>query len=401
VGSRGRIASQSIGPDSQAAGACSLTGGTTPRVERFANDRPRSLRSSGNCASRRTVDSTSCCVELPLLVRNQKIVTFVRQRVGNLGMSKWMTIAFVLCALVLAGCYEGTKESKSGSQSEGNSQARSGGNGQVSSNASGSANPGARTGTGAASGTADNGTSNGPSAGVGTARSGAANSGNTAATEGQSTTTSGTESNANSAAQSQTEARATASGDAEKAGAGSNASAPTNPSSSASAPSNPGSSASAPTNPGSNAAPAPVPGGTASNEPASPPSQGAGAASGTTAVAPRPATTPSNKEPARTATPQNTATPQQEQSSSPVQLSRPQIRELQRALARQGFDTGSADGILGARTRQAIRAFQSKRGMQVTGDLDRITLGALGLTVSGELREGPGYASSRPPESKR
>lgn len=48
-------------------------------------------------------------------------------------------------------------------------------------------------------------------------------------------------------------------------------------------------------------------------------------------------------------------------------LSRTERVALQEALARRGFNPGDADGILGARTRAAIRAFQKTQGMPQDG----------------------------------
>lgn len=43
------------------------------------------------------------------------------------------------------------------------------------------------------------------------------------------------------------------------------------------------------------------------------------------------------------------------------------IADLQLALAQYGYDPGPADGILGGRTRNAIRLFQADAGLQVDG----------------------------------
>ena len=50
------------------------------------------------------------------------------------------------------------------------------------------------------------------------------------------------------------------------------------------------------------------------------------------------------------------------------------IKELQRVLTARGFDAGVADGIFGARTEAAVRAFQATF---VTGIADERTLAAL------------------------
>jgi N-acetylmuramoyl-L-alanine amidase len=49
----------------------------------------------------------------------------------------------------------------------------------------------------------------------------------------------------------------------------------------------------------------------------------------------------------------------------------------QRELARLGFDPGPIDGYMGARTREAVRAFQKARGLAQDGILGPVTMGAL------------------------
>src|SRR5689334_22740700 len=46
-------------------------------------------------------------------------------------------------------------------------------------------------------------------------------------------------------------------------------------------------------------------------------------------------------------------------------------------LVRQGISPGSIDGLLGAQTRAALRAFQQREGLPATGALDDATLGRL------------------------
>lgn len=49
------------------------------------------------------------------------------------------------------------------------------------------------------------------------------------------------------------------------------------------------------------------------------------------------------------------------------------MADAQRRLAELGFDPGPADGMAGARTSAALRAFQKQRGLDVTGRLDAAT----------------------------
>jgi peptidoglycan hydrolase-like protein with peptidoglycan-binding domain len=54
------------------------------------------------------------------------------------------------------------------------------------------------------------------------------------------------------------------------------------------------------------------------------------------------------------------------------------ITALQRVLASIGFNPGKLDGIMGPRTRRAIRAFQTRNRLKVDGIVGSQTRGALG-----------------------
>ena len=58
-------------------------------------------------------------------------------------------------------------------------------------------------------------------------------------------------------------------------------------------------------------------------------------------------------------------------------LSRAERREVQEHLIAQGFDIGNADGMIGPKSREAIRSFQSTRGMPVDGRAGGRVLDAL------------------------
>ncbi|MEQ1708704.1 MAG: lytic murein transglycosylase [Terricaulis sp.] len=60
----------------------------------------------------------------------------------------------------------------------------------------------------------------------------------------------------------------------------------------------------------------------------------------------------------------------------PRALDRAGIRELQRLLNRLGHSVGRADGRIGARTRNAIRAFERARGLEVRGRATNVVLDA-------------------------
>ena len=53
------------------------------------------------------------------------------------------------------------------------------------------------------------------------------------------------------------------------------------------------------------------------------------------------------------------------------------VRRLQRMLERRGFAVGPADGVYGAKTTAAVKAFQTKRSLQIDGIVGPKTMEAL------------------------
>ncbi|MBC7767336.1 MAG: lytic murein transglycosylase [Phycisphaerales bacterium] len=66
---------------------------------------------------------------------------------------------------------------------------------------------------------------------------------------------------------------------------------------------------------------------------------------------------------------------------TPRGLQRAGIRELQRLLNRLGYRAGTADGVIGERTRAAIRSFERARGMEVRGRATDVVLEAARATA--------------------
>jgi peptidoglycan hydrolase-like protein with peptidoglycan-binding domain len=60
----------------------------------------------------------------------------------------------------------------------------------------------------------------------------------------------------------------------------------------------------------------------------------------------------------------------------------PVVQQAQTTLAAQGFDPGPPDGAFGAKTANAVEAFQRKNGLKETGDLDATTLEKLSIDTS-------------------
>ena len=90
------------------------------------------------------------------------------------------------------------------------------------------------------------------------------------------------------------------------------------------------------------------------------------------------------------------AQPGASQGVAAITLNEDQVRQLQQALNDNGFDAGEVDGVFGARTRAALSRFQSKAGLQPTGQMDQQTLALVGL--SGQAQQ-PAAAPAAPDQS--
>ena len=68
--------------------------------------------------------------------------------------------------------------------------------------------------------------------------------------------------------------------------------------------------------------------------------------------------------------------------SMPAYESRDTIRSVQQNLNDHGYNAGPVDGIMGPRTRAALKEFQQANGLKEDGRLDQQTLAALGVEQS-------------------
>jgi peptidoglycan hydrolase-like protein with peptidoglycan-binding domain len=59
------------------------------------------------------------------------------------------------------------------------------------------------------------------------------------------------------------------------------------------------------------------------------------------------------------------------------QPDRTQVERVQKALKTAGHDPGAIDGVMGARTSAALKAYQEKHGLSASGQLDEATLAKL------------------------
>jgi opacity protein-like surface antigen len=108
---------------------------------------------------------------------------------------------------------------------------------------------------------------------------------------------------------------------------------------------------------------------------------------------------------------QNSSTnPQQDQNSlnnqqqaqntiNPSQLSTQQVRQIQQALNKQGFDAGHVDGRWGADTAKAVKNYQQRNQMQANGKLDQQTLQGLGVNMTAQQNGRQNGVSPQQPTS--
>ena len=53
------------------------------------------------------------------------------------------------------------------------------------------------------------------------------------------------------------------------------------------------------------------------------------------------------------------------------------IRNIQLILAKNGYDAGAPDGVMGGKTTKAIAAYQAANGMKSTGEVDEALVRSL------------------------
>ncbi len=76
------------------------------------------------------------------------------------------------------------------------------------------------------------------------------------------------------------------------------------------------------------------------------------------------------------------------------------VKQAQEKLSAAGMDAGQADGKLGPKTQAAVKDFQQSKGIQASGQLDRQTLAALGVSgSSGSSTSSPSASASSPSAS--
>jgi regulator of extracellular matrix RemA (YlzA/DUF370 family) len=97
--------------------------------------------------------------------------------------------------------------------------------------------------------------------------------------------------------------------------------------------------------------------------------------------------------------PNNTETannqPSNEQTISPKTLSRNDVRQVQQALDKNGFQVGRVDGRWGPKTSNAVKQFQQSKNIQAKGQLDQQTLSDLDLNGAQFAPQNGGNAAQR------
>jgi peptidoglycan hydrolase-like protein with peptidoglycan-binding domain len=73
------------------------------------------------------------------------------------------------------------------------------------------------------------------------------------------------------------------------------------------------------------------------------------------------------------------------------------IKQVQQKLKDQGHDAGPVDGVMGPKTHAALKEFQSAKGLKDSGQLDRETMAALGVSGSASA----GGSSDKSSEKKQ
>jgi peptidoglycan hydrolase-like protein with peptidoglycan-binding domain len=75
------------------------------------------------------------------------------------------------------------------------------------------------------------------------------------------------------------------------------------------------------------------------------------------------------------------------------------VRMAQQALQEKGYNPGPIDGVMGAKTRAALKEFQRKEGLEANGRLDMTTMSRLGMET--RTSETPSTEPSASPGTSR
>ena len=71
-----------------------------------------------------------------------------------------------------------------------------------------------------------------------------------------------------------------------------------------------------------------------------------------------------------------------------------EVRQVQQHLKDKGVEVGGVDGVMGPKTRAALKSFQQQQGLTASGELDSSTLTALGVQGSGSTMDSSSPAAA-------
>jgi putative peptidoglycan binding protein len=80
----------------------------------------------------------------------------------------------------------------------------------------------------------------------------------------------------------------------------------------------------------------------------------------------------------------------------PAEAGGADVERAQQALKQMGHDPGPVDGVIGAQTAAALRAYQKAQGLRVTGQLDAATTAKLGEPAKAPLNSPQTGGDTRP-----
>jgi peptidoglycan hydrolase-like protein with peptidoglycan-binding domain len=87
------------------------------------------------------------------------------------------------------------------------------------------------------------------------------------------------------------------------------------------------------------------------------------------------------------ATEAKTGSAKEEKAEKTIGMGNEEIKKVQEALKEKGQDPGAVDGIMGKKSRAALKAFQKANGIKVTGTVDDQTAEKLGVQMSKEEKK--------------
>jgi peptidoglycan hydrolase-like protein with peptidoglycan-binding domain len=73
------------------------------------------------------------------------------------------------------------------------------------------------------------------------------------------------------------------------------------------------------------------------------------------------------------------------------------VKQAQEKLSAAGYDVGTADGVMGPKTQDAIKQLQQDKQLNATGELDQETLAALGVNEENSSTGSSSAGSSSSP----